>query len=1262
MVEFPKSKHYDAAQAAQTLTTLQGPGYGQRWEGVLDRLCRSSPNGFFFKDVPHIVRILISLWERLSAGDFTTVSATAKLLSHLQLPLHQMKASDGVHFQLEIAQLHKVLVTMLALKPGSCLELTICKTVGSIMKRFLAHACAGGQSGICTSSTVAQHARLLADCNFHAPFIRALQVFAADSTGTSYTILSAMIEILLLLCRQQVLSSTLLRSGALTAVSQTLAQYGIYNDVCQNAIEIMQVLMRPGERRDNPMSTTPHHSSLGLPHLACNVLLPVALPDVDRSNSNTGSGEDLSIIASSKGPTADRFSHSPCQEAARSGSSDGEDPLSLKTLDPMTTSCQNSKLPTDAANHSTACLAKESGLQLTCHPGGHEYSYPRSTCRTGGDIQGVWAEAALTALPHAEQAQVHSISSHLAAISLETHGEEEPHLRVGSLSSTQQMEDVRAGSCHEALHELAQGGEGDCETLILENGSETEALSLVAEVSGREEDHALPKVDDENTLADENCCCVVSPELSMQNAPCFTADQELECLVPASEAEEVADIDVAVNHATELQQANKEDQMIPRDVADSVAGALHKCLQECLLMCIGRSAKVARNMVMEAVCGLAQHPMGVEAICQAPGFLSLVADIATLPERLQPPSMPLGMLEETETTNAGRDDCHTLAQRARENGQEEEEEEEGEGEMEIVVAFAMPGRQESFHNGCQVTEEEKQAKLTMQSSPTVRGRNENDTREGCESALGCDSPSWKTSSDFEDAVFRVSSWTLLEKLMGHAAAALICREALLYRVLLKYLETDEPEPTTVWATHFPKCWRPSCLERLRRSALSLLQISLRALPPEDFLSEGGPRRLVTCVAHGARSDGMPLLLHATQALGAAARVPLLQRPLAEAGAVDTLVELLSGGGPCGDPRLDGVTQDRVRQAAANALVSLTSAPEASSENIRIFRRAEGIPAILFELGRLRGVEPSSPSTPLAAVVALVHSSVAPSARSRALFLAAGGLAALLDLCTCCHPCQLPLIFSTASDLCRSSKAEDMLFEWRTPGDQASAAQLALQAWREVEDRCGLTTPEGVLANLEEPLRGRAKIVPAQPKSISPYYPRRDYMWEAASGSEWDRRVLGACFALLKASGFSRLFTSKVLAARDQMTLATAEAFPVFLEGQAWRRVRDDFARRGAEPIEEDQERIYSGIQRAREAAERVKQFQESLMAETKVAEAQEEAATYAAAAQQRERELLYQRFRPDPMKLTFKERLAARARRDSMLEKSFPGTTAAVAV
>lgn len=75
---------------------------------------------------------------------------------------------------------------------------------------------------------------------------------------------------------------------------------------------------------------------------------------------------------------------------------------------------------------------------------------------------------------------------------------------------------------------------------------------------------------------------------------------------------------------------------------------------------------------------------------------------------------------------------------------------------------------------------------------------------------------------------------------------------------------------------------------------------------------------------------------------------------------------------------------------------------------------------------------------------------------------------------------------------------------------------------------------------------------------------------------------------------------------------------------------------GVEPLEEDQGRIRSEIQQCREAAERVKQFQESLLAEAKTTEAREEAAVYAAAAQQREKERLHQRFRPDPMKLTFK--------------------------
>lgn len=50
------------------------------------------------------------------------------------------------------------------------------------------------------------------------------------------------------------------------------------------------------------------------------------------------------------------------------------------------------------------------------------------------------------------------------------------------------------------------------------------------------------------------------------------------------------------------------------------------------------------------------------------------------------------------------------------------------------------------------------------------------------------------------------------------------------RVLLKYL--DNLEVTSAKATQLQETWKPSTLERLRRSALSLLKVSLRSLPPE----------------------------------------------------------------------------------------------------------------------------------------------------------------------------------------------------------------------------------------------------------------------------------------------------------------------------------------------------------------------------------------------------------------------------------------------
>lgn len=60
---------YAVADAVATLKHLQGAGYEQRWEGILDRLCRSYSNGFFYEDCPHLVNLLVALQGRLSAGE-----------------------------------------------------------------------------------------------------------------------------------------------------------------------------------------------------------------------------------------------------------------------------------------------------------------------------------------------------------------------------------------------------------------------------------------------------------------------------------------------------------------------------------------------------------------------------------------------------------------------------------------------------------------------------------------------------------------------------------------------------------------------------------------------------------------------------------------------------------------------------------------------------------------------------------------------------------------------------------------------------------------------------------------------------------------------------------------------------------------------------------------------------------------------------------------------------------------------------------------
>lgn len=69
MGSFRVAPFYAVADAVGTLKHLQGAGYEQRWDGVLDRLCRSYSKGFFYEDTPHLVDLVVILQRRLGKGD-----------------------------------------------------------------------------------------------------------------------------------------------------------------------------------------------------------------------------------------------------------------------------------------------------------------------------------------------------------------------------------------------------------------------------------------------------------------------------------------------------------------------------------------------------------------------------------------------------------------------------------------------------------------------------------------------------------------------------------------------------------------------------------------------------------------------------------------------------------------------------------------------------------------------------------------------------------------------------------------------------------------------------------------------------------------------------------------------------------------------------------------------------------------------------------------------------------------------------------------
>ncbi|KIZ03304.1 hypothetical protein MNEG_4654 [Monoraphidium neglectum] len=126
----------------------------------------------------------------------------------------------------------------------------------------------------------------------------------------------------------------------------------------------------------------------------------------------------------------------------------------------------------------------------------------------------------------------------------------------------------------------------------------------------------------------------------------------------------------------------------------------------------------------------------------------------------------------------------------------------------------------------------------------------------------------------------------------------------------------------------------------------------------------------------------------------------------------------------------------------------------------------------------------------------------------------------------------------------------------------------------------------------------------------------------------------------------------LLSAPQSAALAVVREYVRLRQGEVWRDIAAAFEAEGLAPSQEDCARIDSGIRAAESLAASVRTHQEALLRQHAAEAAASEAAGYAAALAQAAAEAEAKVFRRDTVKLTMRERLAAKAQREDMLRRS----------
>ena len=378
-----------------------------------------------------------------------------------------------------------------------------------------------------------------------------------------------------------------------------------------------------------------------------------------------------------------------------------------------------------------------------------------------------------------------------------------------------------------------------------------------------------------------------------------------------------------------------------------------------------------------------------------------------------------------------------------------------------------------------------------------------------------------------------------------------------------------------------------------------------------------------------------------------------------------------------------VADDPASLAACSLLAALC---DGDARNFRVLRRAGGVLVLLRATQSLVATDAATPIAFGAATVRAVWRCCVPDAKNRALFVAEGGVGALLDAACRCHAALRPVILSALADILENPKTHLFFHEWRSTAPRAALAPAGAQAvtlvltlWR-VEEKNAHDSTRFEIQTLETGEPGApghfASLDASGSMNALPYVRVQQNRADAearalaaaarkgwrhagdgddatgASSESTRARVFAVCSLL----GFEHL--RRTCCRADAATLAAVERYVDLREGDTWERTRRIFAEEGTFPIGPDRAAMDAALEAAAASRAALASTVSAYEREARLEALSSEAAAHDEARERWETEEYARFYRGDKAKLTMRERLTNGVKHEAMLRGSFRGLSA----